>query len=444
MSHRTRALITAAALFVSAIGANAQQPTPPAGSPGATKPISGQQLPPLPTPFGGKIERNAAESTPYWAPRVVPPKGAPNVLLVMIDDEGYGASSTFGGVIPTPALDRIAAMGLRYTQFHSTALCSPTRAALITGRNHHSMGFGVVAEQSTGYPGYNSLMSRDKATIGKILRDNGYSTSWFGKDHNTPEFQASQAGPFDQWPTGMGFDYFYGFVGGDANQWQPNLFRNTTAIYPYQGHPGWNLMTAMADDAIEYLHRITAINSQQPFFVYYVPGATHAPHHPTPEWIKKASDLHLFDKGWNALRDTIFANQKRLGVIPASAQLTPWPGSLLKRWDKLTAEEQKLFVRQADVYACAQRQTPMSRARRRRNPESGLARRTTSREEARRDHDWSPRQRKLIAAALSARLGSQSNRLRLTARRDQTASTITTFARSGTNGERTDVDDRHR
>ncbi|HVE34127.1 MAG TPA: arylsulfatase [Gemmatimonadaceae bacterium] len=351
MSDRARALFTAVALFMSAIGANAQQPTPPAGSPGATKPLSGQQLPAPPTPFGGKIERNAAESTPYWAPRVVPPKGAPNVLLVMIDDEGYGASSTFGGVIPTPALDRIAAMGLRYTQFHSTALCSPTRAALITGRNHHSMGFGVVAEQSTGYPGYNSLMSREKATIGKILRDNGYRTSWFGKNHNTPEFQASQAGPFDQWPTGMGFDYFYGFVGGDANQWQPNLFRNTTPIYPYQGHPGWNLMTAMADDAIEYLHRITAINSEQPFFVYYVPGATHAPHHPTPEWIKKASDLHLFDKGWNALRDTIFANQKRLGVIPNNAQLTPWPDSLLKRWDKLTAEERKLFVRQADVYA---------------------------------------------------------------------------------------------
>jgi arylsulfatase A-like enzyme len=148
---------------------------------------------------------------------------------------------------------------------------------IITGRNHHSMGFGVVAEQSTGYPGYNSIMTRDKATIGKILKDNGYNrTSWFGKEHNTPEFQASQAGPFDQWPIGMGFDYFYGFVGGDANQWAPNLFRNTTAIYPYYGHPGWNLITAMADDAIEYLRRITAINSDQPFFVYYVPGAVHA------------------------------------------------------------------------------------------------------------------------------------------------------------------------
>src|SRR6516225_5902852 len=194
-------------------------------------------------------------------------------------------------------------------------------------------------------------MTRDKATIGRILKDNGYWTSWFGKEHNTPEFQASPAGPFDQWPVGMGFDYFYGFVGGDANQWQPNLFRNTTAIYPYYNNPGWNLITAEADDAIEYLKRITAINSEQPFFIYYVPGAVHAPHHPTPEWIKKISDMHLFDEGWNKLRETIFANQKRLGVIPQDAKLTPWPDDLLKGWDTLTADERKLFIRQVEVFA---------------------------------------------------------------------------------------------
>ena len=149
----------------------------------------------------------------------------------------------------------------------------------------------------------------------------------------------------------MGFDYFYGFVGGDANQWQPNLFRNTPAIYPYYGHPGWNLVTAMADDAIEYLRRITAINPDQPFFIYYVPGAVHAPHHPTPEWIKKISDMHLFDEGWNKLRDTIFANQKRISVIPQDAKLTPWPHDLLKNWDELSPDEKKLFIRQADVFA---------------------------------------------------------------------------------------------
>ena len=167
--------------------------TPGAGSPSATTTISGKQLPPPPPKFGGKIERNAAQSKPWWPPRVVPPKDAPNILLIMTDDVGFAAPSTFGGVIPTPALDRIANMGLRYTNFHSTSLCSPTRAALITGRNHHSAGFGVVAEQSTGFPGYDSIITRDTATIGRILKDNGYRTSWFGKDHNTPEFQASQA-----------------------------------------------------------------------------------------------------------------------------------------------------------------------------------------------------------------------------------------------------------
>ena len=229
-------------------------------------------------------------------------------------------------------------------------LCSPTRAALITGRNHHSVGFGVVSEAASGYPGYDSIITKDSATLGRILLENGYRTAWFGKDHNTPTYQASQAGPFNQWPTGMGFEYFYGFVGGDTSQWQPNLFRNTTAIYPYIGHPGWNLTTAMSDDAIHWLNQLNDINPSMPFFLYYVPGGTHAPHQPTPEWIKKISDMHLFDKGWNALRDQIFANQKRLGVIPQDAKLTPWP-DLLKRWDTLTGEEQKLYIRQANVYA---------------------------------------------------------------------------------------------
>ncbi len=179
------------------------QAAPPPGSPAAATSIDGAQLPPLPQKFGGVIKRNAAESKPYWPARVEPRKGAPNILLIMTDDSGYGVPSTFGGVIPTPALDRIAANGLRYTNFNSTALCSPTRAALITGRNHHSVGFGVIAEQATGYPGYDSIITKDKATIGKILKDNGYRTSWFGKNHNTPAFQASASGPFDQWPIGM-------------------------------------------------------------------------------------------------------------------------------------------------------------------------------------------------------------------------------------------------
>jgi arylsulfatase len=331
--------------------ANGIQTTGVPGSPGATTTISGKQLPPPDPKFGGVIKENAAQSKPWWAPRVVPPKQAPNVLLIMTDDVGFGAPSTFGGVIPTPALDRIAKAGLRYTCMHSTALCSPTRAALITGRNHHSAGFGVVSEQSTGFPGYNSIITKDKATVGRILRDNGYGTSWFGKEHNTPTFVASQAGPFDQWPVGMGFEYFYGFVGGDTSQWQPNLFRNTTPIYPYVGKPGWNLTTAMADEAIEWMNQLNQIDPSKPFFCYYVPGGTHAPHHPTKEWVDRIHDMHLFDKGWNELRETIFANQKKLGVIPADAKMTPWPDDLLKRWDKLTADEKKLFIRQVEVYA---------------------------------------------------------------------------------------------
>ena len=338
----------AAFSFYSSCGI-AQQVTGELGSPTATTTISGRQLPPPAPEFGGVIKEKASESNPWWPPRVVPPKGAPNVLLIMTDDVGFGAAGTFGGVIPTPVMDRIAREGLRYTNFHSTALCSPSRAAIITGRNHHSVGFGVVGEIATGYPGYDSIIPIDKGTIGTILKDNGYATAWFGKDHNTPSYQSSQAGPFNQWPNGMGFEYFYGFVGGDASQWQPNLFRNTTAIYPFQGNPGCNLETAMADEAIHYIKQLKEIAPGKPWFVYYVPGATHAPHHPTPEWAKKISAMHLFDQGWNKVRETIFANQKRLGIMPADAELTPWPDTL-PTWDSLGFFKKKLFIKQMDIY----------------------------------------------------------------------------------------------
>jgi len=321
------------------------------GSPSATTTIDGSQLPAPQPQFGGDIQDDALKSKPWWAPRIVPPKQAPNVLLIITDDAGFGVPSTFGGVIPTPTMDRIANDGLRYTNIHSTALCSPTRAALITGRNHHSVGFGVISEQSTGFPGYNSIIPEDKATIGRILLDNGYATSWFGKNHNTPAFAASSVGPFDQWPTGMGFEYFYGFVGGDANQWQPNLFRNTTQIYPFDGKKDWNLITGMADDAIDYLNRMNQTQPDKPFFIKYAPGATHAPHHPTQEWVKKISDMNLFDGGYEKLREQIFENQKKLGVIPQDTQLEAWPKDILKPWDELTPDAQKLFIRQVEVFA---------------------------------------------------------------------------------------------
>ncbi len=342
------------ALALAVVGpVKAQQVTGVLGSPDATTTISGKQLPAPAPKFGGVIKNDALQSKYWWAPRIVPPKQAPNVLLIITDDAGFAVPSTFGGVIPTPSMDRIANEGLRYNRVFSTALCSPTRAALITGRNHHSAGFGVISEQSTGFPGYNSIIEKDKATIGRILKDNGYSTAWFGKDHNVPAFQASQTGPFDQWPTGMGFEYFYGFVGGDANQWQPNLFRNTTQIYPFQGKPPgtWNLITAMADDAIDYMTRMHQIDPSKPIFIKYAPGATHAPHHPTKEWVDKISAMHLFDGGYERLRETIFANQKKLGVIGQNSKLTPWPNEMLKPWDQLSADEKKLFIKQVEVFA---------------------------------------------------------------------------------------------
>jgi arylsulfatase A-like enzyme len=343
------------------------------GTPSATTTISGKQLPPPAPKFEGVIKDDALQSKPWWPPRVVPPKDAPNILLIMTDDAGFAVPSTFGGVIPTPSMDRIAENGLRYNRIFSTSLCSPTRAALITGRNHHSVGFGVIAEQATGFPGYDSVIGTDNATIGRILRDNGYATSWFGKDHNTPTYQASQVGPFTQWPTGMGFDYFYGFVGGDANQWGPNLFRNTTQIYPWMGHegtlkmdrsnpkaeiwpvtgkePSWNLITAMADDAIDWMYRIHQTDPRQPIFLYYVPGASHAPHHPPKEWVDKIHAMHLFDDGYEKLRARIFENQKKLGVIPQDEELTPWPSDILTPWDKLSPEAKKLYIRQVEVFA---------------------------------------------------------------------------------------------
>src|ERR1700733_3947977 len=326
------------------------------GSPSATTSLDGKQLPPLPPEFGGVIKESAKDSSPWWAPQVVPPQGAPNVLLIMTDDMGYGVSSAFGGVIPTPTIERVAKAGLRYTHFHSTALCSPTRAALITGRNHHSVGSGVIGELATGFPGYDSVITPEKASIGAILRGNGYATSWFGKNHNTPTYQYSLAGPFDQWPSGVGFDYFYGFMGGETDQWTPYLFRDHTQISPWIGREDYNLTTDLADEAVKYLGDLNAAAPDKPFFLYYVPGGSHSPHQPTKEWIEKFKGK--FDMGYEKLREEIFANQKRLGVIPADSELTPWPdgqpefgGAKLPRWDSLSLIQKKLSARQAEVFA---------------------------------------------------------------------------------------------
>jgi arylsulfatase A-like enzyme len=343
------AVVTSIIALVTIAGsALAQQTSGVPGTPSATTTIDGKQIPAPEPNFGGVINETLQGSKTWWPPRIVPPKGAPNVLLIMTDDQGYGVSGTFGGVIPTPGVDRIAKAGLRYTNFNSTALCSPTRAALITGRNHHSGGFGVITELSTGFPGYDSIIGADNATVGRILKDNGYATSWFGKNHNTPDFQYSLVGPFDQWPSGMGFDYFYGFMGGETDQWTPYLFQNNRQVFPWVNKPGYNLITDMADEAISYMRGIKAAAPDSPWFVYYVPGGSHSPHNPKAEWVEKFKGK--FDMGWNALREQIFANQKALGVIPANAKLTEWPDSLPK-WDTLSADQKKLFARQAEVFA---------------------------------------------------------------------------------------------
>ena len=337
-------------VLLAAEAAHAQQITGVPCSASATTTIDGKSLPPQPAPFGGTINLNAADSKPCWPPRVVPPKDAPNVLLILTDDVGFGAPSTFGGVIPTPALDRVAKNGLRYTNFHTTALCSPTRAALITGRNHHSVGFGVISEISTGYPGYNSIIPKDTSTMGRILRDSGYSTAWFGKNHNTPTYTASQAGPFDQWPIGMGYQYFYGFLGGETSQWQPNAFRNMTPDYSYIGHPGWNLTTAMADDAIHWLRQLNDLDPSQRFLCDHAPGGAHAPHDPTPEWIQKSAIcIYSTTAGQTARND--FCQPEAIRRHSAGCKANSVAFEFAENWDDLSADEKKLFIRQANVYA---------------------------------------------------------------------------------------------
>ena len=329
-----------------------------------TRSVADSDVIPAPAPtFGGTIDKDISKSTAWWPPEVAPKPGSPNVLLVLIDDEGFAANSSFGGLIPTPVSDQLAREGLRYTNFHTTALCSPTRAALITGRNHGAVGFEMIAEIATGFPGYDALMGKEDASIARILQANGYATAWFGKDHNVPTYMATDAGPKDQWPTGQGFDYFYGFLGGDMDQWHPTIYENTTQIFPDAGHPGYNLNVDLADKAIAWLTRINDLKPKQPVFLYYAPGATHAPHQPTPEWIAKMKGK--FDMGWDAYREYAFKRQQEMGIIPKAARLTPWPdaksteynGVVLPHWNTLSPDEKKAYSHMMEVYAAYLAQT---------------------------------------------------------------------------------------
>ncbi len=304
---------------------------------------------PAPEPeFHGKVGLTYKESQPDFPKPVTAPAKAPNVLLVLLDDAGFGQTSTFGGPIDTPNLTKLAEQGLRYNQFHVTALCSPTRAALLTGRNHHSVNTGVVEELASGYPGYTTILPKSAATVAEVLRQNGYSTAAFGKWHNTPDYETSAAGPFDRWPTHLGFDYFYGFLGGDTNQWSPALVENTKRIQKPTNASDYHLTSDLADHAIQWIQTQQSIAPDKPFFAYFATGATHAPHHAPKAWIDRYKGK--FNQGWDKLREETFARQKQLGVIPANAQLTPRPQEL-PAWDSLSPEEQKLYAHQAEVFA---------------------------------------------------------------------------------------------
>jgi len=316
-----------------------------------TSVVGAQEILPRPeTPFGGKIGRITKDSVKDFPKAVEAPKGAPNVLVILTDDVGFGASSTFGGPIPTETMDRLAKNGLRYNQFHTTALCSPTRAALLSGRNHHSASTGVIMEAGTGFPGYNTLMSKSCGTFAEVLKQNGYNTSWYGKNHNVPDWQSSAAGPFDLWPTGLGFEYFYGFIGGDTSQWNPAITEGTKPIEPPHDAKDYFFDKDMADKTIHWIRMQHATAPGKPFLAYYAPGTAHAPHHAPKEWIAKFKGK--FDQGWDKVREETFARQKAAGLIPANAKLTERSAGI-PAWDSLNADQKKVFAHMMEVYCAA-------------------------------------------------------------------------------------------
>jgi arylsulfatase len=312
-------------------------------------------LPKADSPFTGTTDIDVRKSSPAWPEAPTAPRGAPNIVLVLVDDIGFGATSTFGGFAATPNYDQLAKVGLRYNRFHVNAICSPTRAALLSGRNSHQMGFGNTADQAAGYPGYNALWPKNSASVAEVLKDNGYSTAAFGKWHNTPPWEISPAGPFDRWPTGLGFEYFYGFMAGNDNQYYPRIYRGTTPVEPSKTpDQSYHFTADITNDAIHWLHQHDAVAGDKPFFLYFATGATHTPHHVPQEWIDKYKGK--FDEGWDKLREETYQRQLKLGIIPQGTKLTPRPEGL-PAWDSLTADERRLVAHQAEVFAAYTEQT---------------------------------------------------------------------------------------
>ncbi len=319
----------------------------------STKPVAGRDVLPIPDrPTVGLTTFDAKDPDTSFAPLVPlrPPEGAPNVLVMLIDDAGFGSSSVFGGPCATPNAERLAAGGLRYTRFHTTALCSPTRAALLSGRNHHTVGMGGITEAATSAPGQTSVRPNTCAPLAETLRLNGYSTAQFGKCHEVPVWETSPMGPFDRWPSpGGGFEYFYGFIGGETNQYYPALFENTTPIEPPKGpEDGYHLTEDLAEKTVKWIRQQKALMPDKPFFAYFAPGATHAPHHVPAEWIEKYKGK--FDQGWDHLREETFARQQQLGVLGPDAELTARHEEI-PAWDDVADEMKPVLARQMEIYA---------------------------------------------------------------------------------------------
>ena len=299
--------------------------------------------------FAGKIGATRAASIPAFPQSPQAPKGAPNVLIVLLDDVGFAATSAFGGAARTPNIEALAAEGVRYNRFHTTAICSPTRAALLTGRNQHQVGFGNLMDVAAGFPAYNSVWKQETATVARVLHDNGYSTAAFGKWHNTPRWEVSAAGPFDHWPTHLGFDHWYGFQGGEDNQWEPHLYNDTTQVEaPAKYEDGYHLTNDLVNKAVGWVDDHNAVAAAKPYFLYFATGATHMPHDVPQTWIEK--NKGRFDAGWDAYRDQAFAQQKKLGVIPADTKLTPRPEGL-PAWDSLSPDQKHLYAHEMEVYS---------------------------------------------------------------------------------------------
>ncbi len=336
------AFVAVIALFSSA---HAQEASKPAA---AAQPGTPSVLPRPDFHFPGNVGRTILDSDPPQFPQPPQaPEGAPNVVLILLDDTGFGQYGTFGGGIPSPTIQKLADEGLRYNRFHTTALCSPTRAALLTGRNHHSAASGVITEAATGYDGYTGVIPRSAGTVAEVLRQNGYMTAWIGKNHNTPPWETSAAGPFDRWANGLGFDYFYGFNGGDMNHWNPILFENRNLV-PASRHPDYHLTVDLADHAVAWVRQVKSISPDKPFFLYVAPGANHSPHHAPKEWIDRFKGQ--FDMGWDAYREQTLERQKKLGVVPPGTKLTARSAGL-PAWDSLTADQKRLYGRMMEVFA---------------------------------------------------------------------------------------------